>query len=146
MKLSMDYLIFTLCKFIFSIKKEAWLLTSCLPSSFYETLRLYPSVPGNQKYALEDDIWPDGTVIKAGYYVTWNPYAQGRSTKVWGANAKEFYPERWIDEDGNLRRESAGKWPAFHAGPRICLGKCRCYCTLDKLNYILIGIFFHLLQ
>jgi len=80
-------------------------------------------VPSNQKYALEDDIWPDGTVIKAGYYVSWSPYAQGRSTKVWGPNAKEFYPERWIDEEGNLRRENAGKWPAFHAGPRICLGK-----------------------
>jgi cytochrome P450 len=90
---------------------------------FYETLRLHPSVPSNQKYALEDDIWPDGTIIKAGYYVNWSPYAQGRSTKVWGPNAAEFYPERWIDEEGGLRRESAGKWPAFHAGPRICLGK-----------------------
>lgn len=89
---------------------------------FYETLRLYPSVPNNQKYALEDDIWPDGTVIKAGYYVGWSPYAQGRCRQIWGPNAKEFYPERWIDEEGNLRRETAGKWPAFHAGPRICLG------------------------
>ncbi|KAG1115501.1 hypothetical protein G6F42_013920 [Rhizopus arrhizus] len=94
-----------------------------LHAVFYETLRLHPSVPSNQKYALEDDIWPDGTVIKAGYYVSWSPYAQGRSTKVWGPNAKEFYPERGIDEEGNLRRENAGNWPAFHAGPRICLGQ-----------------------
>ncbi|KAF1796237.1 cytochrome P450 [Mucor lusitanicus] len=94
-----------------------------LHAVFYETLRLHPSVPSNQKYALEDDIWPDGTVVKAGYYVSWSPYAQGRSTKIWGDNAREFYPERWIDEEGNLRRENAGKWPAFHAGPRICLGQ-----------------------
>lgn len=86
---------------------------------------MYPSVPANQKYALEDDIWPDGTIIKAGYYVNWSPYAQGRCTKIWGPNAKEFYPERWLDEEGNLRRETAGKWPAFHVGPRICLGKLR---------------------
>ncbi|CAO3624936.1 unnamed protein product [Mucor hiemalis] len=94
-----------------------------LHAVFYETLRLYPSVPANQKYALEDDVWPDGTVIKGGYYVSWSPYAQGRCAKVWGANAKDFYPERWIDEQGGLRRETAGKWPAFHAGPRICLGQ-----------------------
>ncbi|KAI8987644.1 cytochrome P450 [Mycotypha africana] len=94
-----------------------------LHAVFYETLRLHPSVPSNQKYALEDDVWPDGTVIKAGYYINWTPYAQGRSTKIWGPNAKEFYPERWIDEEGHLRRENAGKWPVFHAGPRVCLGQ-----------------------
>lgn len=97
-------------------------LSSNIIFRFYETLRLHPSVPGNQKYALEDDVWPDGTVVKAGTYVSWSPYSQGRSTKIWGENAREFYPERWIDEAGGLRRESAGKWSAFHAGPRVCLG------------------------
>ncbi|CAO3693849.1 unnamed protein product [Rhizopus stolonifer] len=90
---------------------------------FYETLRLFPSVPSNQKYALNDDIWPDGTHVKAGTYISWSPYAQGRAEKVWGDDAKQFNPERWIDEQGKLKRESAGKWPAFHAGPRICLGQ-----------------------
>ncbi|KAI8065271.1 cytochrome P450 [Gongronella butleri] len=90
---------------------------------FYEVLRLYPSVPSNQKYALKDDVWPDGTQIKAGHYVNWGPYAQGRCEKVWGPDAKHFRPERWIDEEGQLIRESQGKWPAFHAGPRVCLGQ-----------------------
>lgn len=89
---------------------------------FYEVLRLYPSVPLNQKFALEDDIWPDGTRIKKGDYVLWCPYAQGRSEKVW-KNATEFIPERWIDAEGQLKRESQGQWPAFHAGPRVCLGQ-----------------------
>lgn len=53
----------------------------------------------------------------------WSPYTQGRSTKIWGEKAKEFYPERWIDEEGGLRREAASKWTAFHAGPRVCLGQ-----------------------
>lgn len=89
---------------------------------FYEVLRHYPSVPLNQKYALNDDIWPDGTHIKKGDYILWCPYVQGRSEKVWGADAKEFKPERWITPEGEIRRESQGKWPAFHAGPRVCLG------------------------
>lgn len=90
---------------------------------FYEVLRLHPSVPNNQKYALNDDIWPDGTEIKKGDYVIWCPWAQGRSEKVWGADAKAFKPERWITQAGELRRESQGQWPAFHAGPRVCLGQ-----------------------
>ncbi|GAA5810466.1 hypothetical protein MFLAVUS_003887 [Mucor flavus] len=90
---------------------------------FYEVLRLYPSVPLNQKYALNDDIWPDGTQIRKGDYILWCPYAQGRSEKVWGADAKVFRPERWIKENGDLKRESQGQWPAFHAGPRVCLGQ-----------------------
>lgn len=90
---------------------------------FYEVLRHYPSVPLNQKYALNDDIWPDGTHIKKGDYILWCPYAQGRCEKVWGADAKIFKPERWINEQGELKRESQGQWPAFHAGPRVCLGQ-----------------------
>ncbi|CAO0792861.1 unnamed protein product [Mucor circinelloides] len=90
---------------------------------FYEVLRHYPSVPLNQKYALNDDIWPDGTQIRKGDYILWCPYAQGRCEKVWGPDAKVFKPERWINEQGELRRESQGQWPAFHAGPRVCLGQ-----------------------
>ncbi|KAG2235764.1 hypothetical protein INT48_000990 [Thamnidium elegans] len=90
---------------------------------FYEVLRLYPSVPNNQKFALNDDIWPDGTAIKKGDYVIWSPWAQGRSEEVWGPDAKDFKPERWITPEGDLRRESQGQWPAFHAGPRVCLGQ-----------------------
>ncbi|KAI7857286.1 cytochrome P450 [Circinella umbellata] len=89
----------------------------------HATLRLYPSVPANGKIALADDILPDGTHVKKGELVQWVPYAMGRSTKIWGADAKAFIPERWISEDGSLRRESAGRWPAFHAGPRICPGQ-----------------------
>lgn len=90
----------------------------------YEVLRLHPPVPGNVKVALEDDIWPDGTRIRKGDAVCWSPYAQGRSTEIWGPDAKQLRPERWINEQGELRRESQGKFPVFHVGPRVCLGKC----------------------
>jgi fatty acid omega-hydroxylase len=103
---------------------------------FYETLRLYPSVPQNQKYAVEDDVWPDGTVVAAGTYISWAPYVQGRSTKVWGADAREFKPERWLNENGDLNRVTQGQWPAFHAGPRVCLGK------LLFLLYFILHLFY----
>ncbi|CAO3649312.1 unnamed protein product [Cunninghamella echinulata] len=90
---------------------------------FYEVLRLYPSVPNNQKYALNADIWPDGTHIKKGDYVLWSTWAMGRSFKIWGPDAKQFRPERWLNKEGELIRETQGKWPVFHAGPRFCLGQ-----------------------
>lgn len=80
---------------------------------FYEVLRLYPSVPLNQKFALNDDIWPDGTHIKKGDYILWCPYVQGRTEKVWGPDAKIFRPERWITDEGELKRESQGQWPGI---------------------------------
>ncbi|KAI9309677.1 cytochrome P450 [Cunninghamella echinulata] len=76
---------------------------------FYEVLRLYPSVPNNQKYALNDDIWPDGTHIKKGDYVLWSTWAMGRSFKIWGPDAKQFRPERWLNKDGELNREPQGQ-------------------------------------
>ncbi|KAL0076498.1 cytochrome P450 [Phycomyces blakesleeanus] len=103
---------------------------------FHETLRLHPSVPNNQKYALNDDIWPDGTHIQKGDYVVWSPWAQGRCVSVWGEDAKIFKPERWITPEGDLRRESQGQWPAFHGGPRVCLGQ-----NLATLQALIVIVF-----
>ncbi|KAI9253973.1 cytochrome P450 [Phascolomyces articulosus] len=89
---------------------------------FYETLRLEPVVPSNAKMAIQDDVLPDGTHVRKGDLILWHPYSMGRAEKIWGPDAKEFKPERWVQE-GKLVRESAAKWPAFHHGPRVCLGQ-----------------------
>ncbi|KAJ0410101.1 hypothetical protein ATCC90586_001586 [Pythium insidiosum] len=51
-------------------------------------------------------------------------YALGRMTHVWGPDAREFRPERWLDETSptGLITVSAFKFNSFHAGPRMCLG------------------------
>lgn len=41
---------------------------------------------------------------------------------VWGPDATEFKPERWLDS-GKLTSVSAFQFVAFNAGPRLCLGK-----------------------
>ncbi|KAF7723245.1 hypothetical protein EC973_002183 [Apophysomyces ossiformis] len=90
---------------------------------FYEALRLHPSLPNNQKYALNDDALPDGTNIRKGDYVFWSPWVMGRSEKVWGPDARDFRPERWFTPEGELRRQPQGKFNSFHGGPRVCLGQ-----------------------
>ncbi|OWZ22639.1 hypothetical protein PHMEG_0002617 [Phytophthora megakarya] len=88
-----------------------------------ETLRLYPSMPISPKYAVRDTILSDGTFVPAGTMVCLPLYAMGRMTHVWGPDAAEFKPERWIDPvKKKIISVSAFKFVAFNAGPRMCLG------------------------
>ncbi|KAF9956547.1 hypothetical protein BGZ72_002681 [Mortierella alpina] len=86
---------------------------------FHEALRLYPSVPSNNKICVEDDTLPGGVKVYKGDVVAWNSYAMGRASSVWGSDAKEFKPERWLNGD----KPSSSKFISFHHGPRTCLGQ-----------------------
>lgn len=44
----------------------------------------------------------------------------GRSQKLWGADAEQFKPERWLSMS---EAPSQYKFIAFNAGFRLCLGK-----------------------
>mmetsp|Transcript_60960 Transcript_60960/g.186059 ORF Transcript_60960/g.186059 Transcript_60960/m.186059 type:complete len:540 (-) Transcript_60960:13-1632(-) len=85
-----------------------------------EALRLYPSVPLDMKVAEGDDVWPDGTQVRKGNVIWYNIYALGRDAKVWGDDAREFRPERWL---GMAAAPDSYVFPVFNAGPRECLGK-----------------------
>jgi len=85
-----------------------------------EGLRLHPSVPVNVKYAEADDVWPDGTFVPAGTLVHFNPFCQGRCAEIWGADCREFRPERWLEREA---RPTAFEFSAFNAGARECLGR-----------------------
>uniref|UniRef100_H3H7A8 Cytochrome P450 n=2 Tax=Phytophthora ramorum TaxID=164328 RepID=H3H7A8_PHYRM len=88
-----------------------------------ETLRLYPPVPMSPKYAVRDAMLSDGTFVAAGSMVCLPMYAMGRMPHVWGPDAAEFNPERWIDPaTKKIVSVSAFKFVAFNAGPRMCLG------------------------
>ncbi|KAK9283151.1 hypothetical protein L1049_011382 [Liquidambar formosana] len=93
-----------------------------LHAAVYESLRLYPPVQFDSKFALEDDILPDGTFVRKGTRVTYHPYAMGRMETLWGADCLEFKPERWL-KNGDFSPESPFKYPVFQAGIRVCLGK-----------------------
>ena len=80
----------------------------------HETLRLYPSVPMELKMAVNDDILPDGTFVPAGSCVSFSPYMLGRSRGLWGADAADFRPERWLDAEGAFQRQSQYKFTGTH--------------------------------
>ncbi|KAI9324761.1 cytochrome P450 [Zopfochytrium polystomum] len=85
-----------------------------------ETLRLYPALPSNGKQASRDMVLPNGMRVRRGMRIVWSTYAQGRSTRLWGPDAGEFRPERWLEMD---KVPSQFVYTAFNAGPRVCLGK-----------------------
>lgn len=93
-----------------------------LHAAIYESLRLYPPVQFDSKFALEDDFLPDGTFINKGTRVTYHPYAMGRVEEIWGRDCIEFKPDRWM-KNGKFTPESPFKYPVFQGGLRVCLGK-----------------------
>ncbi|GJJ79247.1 hypothetical protein EMPS_11607 [Entomortierella parvispora] len=98
----------------------------------YEALRLYPSVPRNIKVCVEDDVLPNGVEIKKGEFFQWSSWTMGRDPSIWGPDAKEYKPERWFTGD----KASPTKFPAFHAGPRTCLGQQ--FATIEAITIMSI--------
>ncbi|XP_061358045.1 cytochrome P450 86A1-like [Gastrolobium bilobum] len=108
-----------------------------LKAALAETMRLYPSVPEDFKYAVSDDVLPDGTVVPAGSTVTYSIYSVGRMKSVWGEDCMEFKPERWISvHEDRFQFEppkDGFKFVAFNAGPRTCLGKDLAYLQMKSV-------------
>ena len=92
-----------------------------------ESLRLYPPVPANLRFATKTTVFPRGggphgrdpVLIRQGTGITYSPYLMHRRTDLYGADAHRFRPERW--EDSKLAGIRWGFLP-FNDGPRVCLG------------------------
>ncbi|CAL1403648.1 unnamed protein product [Linum trigynum] len=94
-----------------------------LHAALSESMRLFPPVAQNTRLVVNDDVWPDGTQVRKGWFADYSAYAVGRSEKVWGPDCREFKPERWLDCDGRYEPVDQFRYPVFHCGPRMCLGK-----------------------
>ncbi|KAI3770241.1 hypothetical protein L6452_01367 [Arctium lappa] len=65
----------------------------------------------------------------------------GRMKFIWGDDALEFKPERWLDHNGCFHPENPFKFTAFQAGPRTCLGRDFAYRQMKIFSSILLGCF-----
>ncbi|KDE06199.1 hypothetical protein MVLG_03479 [Microbotryum lychnidis-dioicae p1A1 Lamole] len=107
-----------------SIDYDSYRTMTQTNAAFNEALRLHPSVPKNLYVAFGDDQIPNGgPSIKKGDTVMWVDWATGRDTQLWGPDAREFKPSRWIDEHGELKREDQWKYHVYNGGARACLGQ-----------------------
>ncbi|KAF5339499.1 hypothetical protein D9758_016372 [Tetrapyrgos nigripes] len=122
-----------------------------LDAVVHETLRMHPPLTETTRTANTDDVMPlssplqpsdnssksfvvgetTGIAIPKGTVITVPIRCINRSEALWGPNAKQFRPERWIEgEEGASGIPEAAKGVSGHRhlltfsdGPRICLGK-----------------------
>ncbi|CAN6179599.1 unnamed protein product [Urochloa humidicola] len=111
-----------------------------LHAAISETLRLFPAVPLDGKMADEDDVLPNGYRVIKGDGMNYMIYAMGRMTYLWGEDAEDFRPDRWL-VNGVFQQESPYKFVSFNAGPRICLGKDFAYRQMKIMAATLIHFF-----
>lgn len=64
-----------------------------------------------------------GHYLPGGTVVGCNAWVVHRDTSVFGEDALEFRPERWLTKDEDSLRNMENSNFAFGGGPRICLGK-----------------------
>ncbi|CAL1395346.1 unnamed protein product [Linum trigynum] len=103
-----------------------------LEAALSESLRLYPPVPTEMKEVMEDDMLPDGSMVKKGGRVFYCMFSTARMESLWGKDCLEFKPERWIKE-GRVVSENQFKYAVFNAGPRMCLGKKFAYTQMKMV-------------
>ncbi|KAK9734544.1 hypothetical protein RND81_04G147000 [Saponaria officinalis] len=107
----------------------------------YETMRLYPPVQMDSKFASGDDILPDGTRVETGTRVAYHPYAMGRMEDIWGPDCLQFRPERWLNDEGVFKPMNPFKYPVFQAGIRVCLGKEMALLVMKTVTLVLVRRF-----
>ena len=92
-----------------------------------ETFRLNPSIGQMNRIALRDTVLPTGggpdgsspVYVTKGTVMTTSFYALHRLKELWGEDAEDWKPERWLDS-----KVKPGHWTflPFGGGPRICIG------------------------
>jgi cytochrome P450 len=112
-----------------------------------ETLRLYPPVPVDSKSAVNDDVLPNGAVIRAGMSLNYPIWVINRLPQYWD-RPNEFWPERWLDAPdlgaSGLRpvpKNNSLPFIPFNFGPRTCLGMKMAYLEVKMMAVLLLQRF-----
>ncbi|CAA9959842.1 hypothetical protein CFE70_003285 [Pyrenophora teres f. teres 0-1] len=92
-----------------------------------EVLRLFPTIPLTPRVAIRDTIIAD-QFVPVGTTVFLLPWAINRNPALWGADAEEFVPDRWIDKETGRATMNGGaasnySFLTFLHGPRSCIGE-----------------------
>lgn len=110
-----------------------------------EVLRLYPTIPVTARVAIRDTtvashFIPNGTML----FVV--PWAINRNPALWGPDAGDFVPERWIDKESGRATMNGGSdsnyaFLTFLHGPRSCIGERFARAELRALLAAFVGSF-----
>ncbi|KAL1743862.1 cytochrome P450 [Schizophyllum fasciatum] len=111
-----------------------------------ETLRLYPIVPFNTRQSIHETVWPSPDpnlppiYVPAGTETPYSVFMMHRRKDLWGSDAEEFDPDRWLDERLQKHLGQSFAFLPFNAGPRICLGQQFAY---NEMSYMMVKLLQH---
>jgi cytochrome P450 len=114
-----------------------------------ETLRLYPAINIIYRNTVRPTVLL-GNLVPAGIQVILSPWATNRNENLWGTDATEFRPERWIDLDnktGIQKPNNSGGATSNYAnltflhGPRSYIGHNFAAAELRCLAAMFVGKF-----
>jgi len=93
-----------------------------------ETLRLYPTVPLSIRSSIRDttmSVKGENIKIPRGTRVMLVPWAINRNPALWGPNACDFTPERWLEPGMGNSGGATSNFAniTFFHGPRSCIGQ-----------------------
>ena len=114
----------------------------------YETLRLRTTVSvGLPRVVAEGGAEVCGRHFEAGTVLSTPTYTVHRDERVWGKDAMEFKPERWLEEDEKgvpvrFKTEYEKFFLGFSYGPRACIGRNVSALALGKLKELIYLIAF----
>ncbi|KAF5335260.1 hypothetical protein D9758_016237 [Tetrapyrgos nigripes] len=103
-----------------------------------EVLRLHPGLPMSDRTVAKDTIIPlsrsiynrngariSEIPVSAGQHIIVGTASYNRLTSIWGPDAQEFRPSRWLKSSHNIPKDSFGPFAGlatFLGGPRTCIG------------------------
>ncbi|KAJ2950583.1 hypothetical protein O0L34_g8832 [Tuta absoluta] len=93
-----------------------------------ETMRLFPILPAIMRYVAKDTQLKNYT-LAAGSNVFVFAYSIHRDPSLWGPDAAEFRPERWVAPN-SPSPAALRSYAAFSIGKRGCLGKAQGMLTM----------------
>ncbi|EGZ22665.1 hypothetical protein PHYSODRAFT_314178 [Phytophthora sojae] len=113
-----------------------------LEATIRELLRLQTPVPFTLRECIHDTVFSDGTFVPKGTNVGMCHFGAARRPEVWGPDAAEFNPERFIDQEtGKLVQTPMAKFNAFSGGQRMCVGKALAMLEMKLVIATLVGRF-----
>lgn len=116
-----------------NIEERKMLSLGLLEGVIYETMRIYPMIPGPLERHLGEWIEVDGMKIAPGIIASNAAYDQGRIAEIYPEPLK-WKPERWIGASERMKLN----WIPFGHGCRSCPGS---NLAITELKYIIGTVF-----
>ncbi|KAG0696611.1 cytochrome P450 [Suillus ampliporus] len=150
------------------LRRELWTVETETPSMdelvalpyldavLRETLRMHAPLPSTVRIAMKDDVLPlntpftdrygvahDGIKVSKGDQIFIPMLAINRSEAIWGLDAKEFNPDRWLLPPDRAS-QVPGVWGhllTFLGGPRSCIAYRFALVEMKALLFTLVRAF-----